>query len=308
MRIRQLSVLVTLYEARNMTSAAKDVGMSQPALSKWLSELETELGVKLFARTTRGFHPTRVCDELIVHAKAVVGEMERSKKTVALMANGAASSLVIGTSPPAAPALLPKAIHLFRALHPDVHLEIYESTMETLLPQLRSARLDFCVIRIEQPMFEQNIRYDLLYQEEMRVVVGQEHMFAKKHQLDWADLRGSQWIGPLVASPLRRELEHEFALAGEPAPRYGIETSSTLMTVSLLQEGSLVAAMSARVAEFFQAAGQLSILPLTYLRSSGIGVLRLRNAQQTAHKTAFFEALKASARTIENAADGGSAH
>ena len=308
MRIRQLSVLVALYEARNMTSAAKDVGMSQPALSKWLSELEAELGVKLFARTTRGFHPTPVCDEFIVHARAVVGEMGRSKKTVALMANGAASSLVIGTSPPAAPALLPMAIHRFRALHPDVNLEIHESTMETLLPQLRSARLDFCVIRIEQPMFEQNIRYDLLYQEEMRVVVGPKHMLAKKRHLGWADLGDSKWIGPVVGSPLRRELEHEFALAGEPAPRYGIETSSTLITVSLLQEGSLVAAMSARVAAFFQAAGQLSILPLTYLRSSGIGVLRLRNAQQTTHKTAFFEALKSSARSIESAAYGVSAH
>ena len=50
-RVRQLSVLVTLYESRNMTSAAGEVGMSQPALSKWLSELEVELGVKLFART-----------------------------------------------------------------------------------------------------------------------------------------------------------------------------------------------------------------------------------------------------------------
>ena len=98
-------------------------------------------------------------------------------------------------------------------------------------------------------------------------------------------------------------LEHEFALAGEPAPRYGIETSSTLMTVSLLQQGSLVAAMSARVAEFFRAAGQVSIVPLKYLRRSGIGVLRLRNAQQTAHKIAFFEALKASAKLIENAAN-----
>lgn len=302
MRIRQLAVLVTLYEARNMTSAATAVGMSQPALSKWLSELEAELGVKLFARTTRGFHPTRVCEELIVHARAVVGEMERSKKTVALMAKGAASSLVIGTSPPAATSLLPKAIHRFRALHPDVHLEIHESTMEILLPQLQSARLDFCVIRIEQPMFDQSIRYDLLYQEEMRVVVGPRHVLARKRKLGWGDLSGFTWIGPVAGSPLRRELEHEFALAGEPAPRYGIETSSMLMIVSLLQEGSLVAAMSARVAEYFRAAGQLSKLPLNYQRRSGIGVLRLRNAQQTAHKTAFFEALKASAKLIENAA------
>jgi DNA-binding transcriptional LysR family regulator len=301
-RIRQLSVLVTLYESRNMTAAAAAVGMSQPALSKWLSELEADLGARLFARTTRGFHPTPLCEELIVHARAVVGEMERSKKTVALMANGAASSLVIGTSPPAAPLLLPKAIHSFRALYPDVHLEIFEGPMETLLPQLRSARLDFCVIRIEQPIFEQSIRYDLLYQEAMRVVVGPKHPLAKKRHLDWKDTGNAVWIGPAKGSPLRRELEHEFALAGEPAPRYAIETSSILMLVSLLQEGTFVGAMSARMAEYFRAARQVAVLPLDYQRCSGIGVLRLRNAQPTEYKTAFFDILKASAEAIEKGA------
>lgn len=273
--------------------------MSQPALSKWLSELESELGVKLFARTTRGFHPTKVCEELVVHARAVVGEMERSKKTVALMAQGATSSIVIGTSPPATPSLLPKAVHRFHASHPHVHLEIRESTMEMLLPQLRSARIDFCVIRIEQPMFDQSIRYDLLYLEEMRVVVGMRHGLAKERSLDWKDLRGCEWVAPVTGSPLRRELEHEFALAGEPIPRYAIETSSMLMIASLLNEGMLVAAMSARVAEYFRSTGQLAILPLNYQRRSGIGVLRLRDAQPTEYKTAFFEALKTAAKEIE---------
>ncbi|MDB5965090.1 MAG: h16 [Polaromonas sp.] len=301
-RIRQLSVLITLYESTSMTSAAALVGMSQPALSKWLSELEADVGARLFARTTRGFQPTRVCDELIVHARAVVGEMERSKKTVALMARGAASSLVIGTSPPATPSLLPMAVHRFRVACPDVHLTIHESTMERLLPQLRSAQLDFCVVRIEQPMLDQSIRYDLLYQEEMRIVVGPKHPLARKRSLDWKDLGDSAWIGPVVGSPLRRELEHEFALAGEPAPRYGVETSSMLMVACLLQEGTLVAAMSARMAAYFRAARQVSVLPLNYQRRSGIGVLRLRNAQQTEHKAAFFEALKAAAKQIDKAA------
>ena len=273
--------------------------MSQPALSKWLSELESELGVKLFARTTRGFHPTKVCEELVVHARAVVGEMERSKKTVALMAQGATSSIVIGTSPPATPSLLPKAVHRFHASHPHVHLEIRESTMEMLLPQLRSAQIDFCVIRIEQPMFDQSIRYDLLYLEEMRVVVGIQHGLTKERSLDWKDLRGCEWVAPVTGSPLRRELEHEFALAGEPIPRYAIETSSMLMIASLLNEGRLVAAMSARVAEYFRSTGQLAILPLNYQRRSGIGVLRLRDAQPTEYKTAFFEALKTAAKEIE---------
>ncbi|HEX2545763.1 MAG TPA: LysR family transcriptional regulator [Ramlibacter sp.] len=298
LRIRQLSVLVTLYESRSMTAAASAVGMSQPALSKWLAELEANLGAKLFARTTRGLHPTPVCDAFVIHARAVLGEMERSRSVVELLAQGAVASLAIGTTPPAATMLLPRAVHAFRAAHPKVHLFIQENTLETLLPLLRSGRLDFVVQRIDRPLLDASIRYDLLYQEEIRVVVGRKHPLARKRTVDWEAIGSASWIGPAPGSPLRGELEHELALAGQAPPRYEVETSSILVIVSLLQEGTLVGAMSARMAEYFHDAGQVAILPLAYQRRSGIGVLRLRDAPVTAHRKAFFEVLKQAGREM----------
>jgi DNA-binding transcriptional LysR family regulator len=297
-RIRQLSTLITLYESRNMTAAASAMGLSQPALSKWLSALEADMGVTLFARTTRGFVATPACDELIVHARAVVGEMKRSAQTLARMSQGATASLVIGISPPATPDIAPRAIHRFREQFPLVHLEIRESSMDMLLPQLLSGMLDFCVLRIEQPVVDKRIRYDLLYEEEMRVVVGTGHALAGRKRVDWKELGQHAWIGPIPDSPLRREIEHEFAQAGEPAPDYRVETSSMMLVATLLHKGDLVAAMSARVATWFEAAGQLSVLPLPYRRRSGIGVLRLRNAEASVHRTAFFDALMAEAALL----------
>ncbi len=299
-RVRQLMTLIVLYESRNMTSAAAAVGMSQPAMSKWLYDLEADIGAKLFARTTRGFQPTHVCDELIVHARAVIGEMERSKRTIELAVQGAAASLVIGISPPAAPSLMPRTVHRFRVAHPTVHLEIRENSMDMLLPQLRIGQLDFCVVRVEKPIVDKNIRYELLYREEMRVVVGLKHPLAKKRRLDWREISQFDWIGPVAESPLRRELEHEFALAGESEPSYGIETSSMLMMAALLQKGTLVAAMSARMASYFESLCQVTTLPLKYRKQSGIGVLRPANAQLTPYKTAFLDALKTEAQLIDN--------
>jgi DNA-binding transcriptional LysR family regulator len=217
---------------------------------------------------------------------------------VALIAQGAAASVAIGTTPPAATTLLPRAVHSFRAAHPTVHLLIQENTLEVLLPLLRFGRLDFVVQRIEQPMLDPSIRYDLLYQEEIRVVVGRRHPLARKRTLDWQAIGSSPWIGPALGSPLRVELEHELALAGLAPPRYEVEASSILVIVSLLQEGTLVAAMSSRMAGYFEAAGQVAILPLVYQRRSAIGVLRLRDAQPTVYKHAFFEKLKAAGAEI----------
>ena len=295
LRIRQLSVLVTLYQARTMTAAAEEVGMTQPALSKWLAELESNIGAKLFSRTTRGLQPTAVCEALVTHARAVLGEMERSRSTVALLAQGAMASIAIGTTPPAAATLLPRAVHAFRAAHPAVHLLVQENPLEILLPQLRFGRLDFIVQRIEEPMLDSSIRYDLLYTEEIRVVVGRKHALAKRRSLTWDAVGSTSWIGPAVGNPLRGELQHELALAGQPAPHFEVETSSILLIVSLLQEGTLVAAMSARMAEYFRDTGQVAILPLEYQRRSSIGVLRLRDAQSTVYKQAFLDILKAAA-------------
>lgn len=293
LRIRQLYVLVVLYETRSLTAAARQVGMSQPALSKWLAKLEADVGATLFSRTTRGLHPTPVCDMFVVHARAVLGEMDRSKSVVELLAQGAVASVAVGTTPLTTTNLLPKAVHAFRAQNPKVHLVIRANSLDVLLPQLRVGELDFVLQRIEQPMFDPSFRYDVLYQEEIRVVVGSKHPLARKRTLDWGALASAAWIGPALGSPLRTELEHELALAAQAPPRYEVETSSVLVILSLLQEGTLIAAMAARIADYFQEAGQLRVLPLPYQRRSSVGVLRLRHAQTTPYKTAFFDALKA---------------
>ena len=65
LRMRQLYLLVALYETRNISHTAKQMGVTQPGLSKWLSELEEDLNVKLFKRNSRGLTPTEFRKENI---------------------------------------------------------------------------------------------------------------------------------------------------------------------------------------------------------------------------------------------------
>src|SRR5690606_21616599 len=97
LRIRHLSTLVALHEARNLSHTAAQMGITQPALSKWLREMEKDLGVSLFERHSRGLVPTEYCDLLVDRARLVLNELGRTASLLDAVASGTSGSLHIGS-------------------------------------------------------------------------------------------------------------------------------------------------------------------------------------------------------------------
>ncbi len=292
LRMRQLYLLVALYETRNVSHTATQMGVTQPGLSKWLSELEEDLNVKLFKRNSRGLTPTEFCTALVSHARAIIGELDRTQATIRLMSIGASGNLVVGITPTVATGLVPKAAGYFRKRFPDAYLNIIENRLDALLPQLEEGRVDLVITRTDQARLDTGVRCDILYPEQIRVVVSANHPLAKKRKVDWPDVLRYPWIIPPKVSPLRRELEHELALAGQPSPRYRVETGSTLVIVTMLQDGDLVAPMSARLMHYFQGLKQVVPLPLPYLREGSVGVIRRRETTESPMLKAFMDGLR----------------
>ncbi len=296
LRMRQLYLLVALYETRNVSHTAIQMGVTQPGLSKWLGELEEDLNVKLFKRNSRGLVPTEFCTALVQHARAIIGELDRTQATIRLLSTGVTGNLVIGTTPTVATSVVPRAAHWVSKRFPDSFLRMVEDRVDVLLPQLLEGRMDFVVTRTDQARLESGLRCDVLYPEHIRIVVGANHPLAKKRKVDWADVMRHPWITPPKTSPIRRELEHELALAGQPTPRYRVESASTLLIVSMLQDGDLVAPMSGRLMDSFHQLKQLVPLPLPYLREGSVGVIRRREAIETPLHKAFMDGLRNAAR------------
>lgn len=296
LRMRQLYLLVALYETRNVSQTADNMGVTQPGLSKWLGELERDLNVKLFKRNARGLTPTEYCTALVGHARAIIGELDRTQATIRQMALGATGNLVVGTTPTVATGVVPQAAGYFRKKFPDAYLNIIENRLDILLPQLLQGQVDLVITRTDQARLDAGMRCDILYPEQIRIVVGASHPLARKRKVDWADVLRYPWVIPPQVSPIRRELEHELALAGQPAPRYRVETGSTLVIVTMLQDGNLVAPMSARLMTYFQALKQLVALPLPYLREGNVGVIRRREVDDSPMLKTFMEGLRLGAQ------------
>ncbi len=250
------------------------------------------MGMPLFERHSRGLVPTEFGDTLVIHARAVLAEVDRASVALKLMAEGAGGYLAIGATASASTSLLPDTLARFRQHFPDVQLSIMENILDNLLPLLHEGRLDFVLTRIEDEAFDERLICEPLYGEQICVVAGRTHPLVQQTELSWADTCAFPWITPPKGNPLRRELDYEFALAGEARPCYRIEAVGILMIVGLLQQGELLSAVSRRVLAYFEPLGQLVALDLPYRRQGNVGVLRQRNAQHTPQRAHFMQALR----------------
>lgn len=293
LRVRQLYVLVSLHETANLSLTAARMHMTQPALSKWLRELETDLGVELFERHSRGLVSTRFCDTLVEYARTVLGELERAGETLRAMSGGDVGQLVVGTTPIGPSGLLPECLGRYRRLRPGICVVVHENSLEKLLPLLKEGRLDCVVSRIEAPV-DPAVVAEPLVEEGICVVAGRGHPLARLRKLGWEQARDYPWVIPQSGTPLRRELELAMAALGEPTPRAAIESSSVVLIASLLQDGEMLAVMSDSVARASSRLGGLKILPLRLGGKATVGVLRRAGTMPTPVQEDFLASLRKS--------------
>lgn len=295
LRIRQLFVLVELYRSAHMSHTAARLGMTQPALSKWLAELEGDLGVPLFDRQPKGLVPTPFCEALVVHARTILAEIERTQLTIELMSQGASGDLAIGASPAVAAIVVPAAIAALRLQYPKVFITLTEGVLQDLVSQLREGRLDYVVGRMDARVSCDSLRYDELFEETMRVIAGPAHPLAGRTEVAWAETRPYGWIGMPEGSQLWSELGFELAVAAEPPANVCIQTAGLLATVAIVGRSDLLGISSYRPAKLFCDSGRIAMLALPYASRGSVGLLSRREAEQTPVRKAFRECVLAQA-------------
>ena len=97
--LRLLQAAVTVAEARNITRAAEQLGLTQPALSKQIADLEARVGFVLFERNSQRFVITDAGANFVEHARVALAEVGRAVQTGRAASLGAENVLCIAKSP-----------------------------------------------------------------------------------------------------------------------------------------------------------------------------------------------------------------
>lgn len=259
---RHLHLLAALDDFRNVGKVAANANVTQPAVSKALAELERGLGVKLFERTARGIHPTVYGECLIRHARTVLDELTNARDELRGLISGASGSICIGALSTAAPALLPQSLTLLKQRSPGTTVLIREGTMESLLPELWSGKLDLIVGRLPNNGPAHGLDEKALTREAVTLVAGRHHPLTKRNRLRWADLKEFPWVLPPMGTLLREPLERAFERHAIPMPSNRVETLSVHIIRAYLQLTDAIAALAGDVSMHDQGLGLIAILPL----------------------------------------------
>jgi len=155
--IRQLRYFDALARARHFGRAADSVGVSQPALSMQIRELEATLGGSLVERGSGQLHLTALGGEVAERAKSILSDLRGVEELAAARAAPLTGQMRLGVIPSVAPYLLPHLFPLLSERYPDLRLSLREAITEDIVNELKDGALDAIVISVpsDDPALEE---------------------------------------------------------------------------------------------------------------------------------------------------------
>ena len=287
-KTRQLALLAHLDRERSVLRAAEAIGMSQPAASKLLRELEEVLGVPLFERHARGVEPTAYGEILVRHAHSVLSEIRRAHEEVDALRRGQLFRVAIGTVMSPGTDLVPMAVSLLEQRHPQMIVSVEMDFSRPLVAKLLEGRLDVVIARILDPQDAARLQFEALAQEPHSLIARPKHPLAKQRKLSIEDLVEQTWILPPAPSILRERLNAMFLQRGLSLPEKIVETSSLPMITNLLRRTDMLVALPKEVVRPYCDAGMLAVLPIdlgVHMDSFGIITQREHRPSRGAAET-----------------------
>lgn len=262
-RLRNLRFLLSLAQTRNLSHSAAALHTTQPGLSKWLKDLENDIGLTLFERHARGLTPTAHGQVLIAHARRVDAQLDRAATDMRILSEGGAGRLALGASGVAATEAGPAAVLEMAARMPDVRIDLVEGTIDLLLGMLAQGDLDIVIGRtLDAPDIGANFSSEWLYTEPVNLVARCDHPLLALAEIHWDEVECYRWIVWPRGSPMRGALEVALAAVGRSLPRNYIESNSVIANIAMLNNSEVIGAASHRSARILSDMNLLRILPI----------------------------------------------
>jgi DNA-binding transcriptional LysR family regulator len=251
LRLRDLHVFFTAVQAGSMAKAAQVLGVSQPAISKVIAELEGMLGVRLLDRGSRGVETTIYGRALLARSNVAFDELRQGVRDIEFLADPSAGEVRIECQESIAAAILPHVIHCFSRAHPRVvvHVE-HLGSLAGEYTSLRNRSIDLEIVRVVKPSTHlpdsllgddlDDLNVELLFNDQLVVVAGRQSRWAHRRKIDLAELNDEPWVLSERDAWNYVRVAEAFAARGLNVPRMMLETRSTHLRANLVGLGPYI--------------------------------------------------------------------
>jgi DNA-binding transcriptional LysR family regulator len=297
-RMQHLRTVLAVAETTSLARAADRLGLTQPAVTKILHEVESDLGVALFERTSRGTHSTPNGRLLADHIKLVFTQLDQAAQALHDSREGLRGRVTVGALIAGTASLLPRAVAHLQESRPGVRITIVEGTYDYLTPLLRQGTLDLIVGRLPKHEYREGVLVESLYEERIALVVRAGHPATRLRKPDLQALARWPWILPLAGTTLRQLIETAFHDARLDLPETRCESVSVVFNRRMILETDCICAFPQGVVQLELDNGMFEQIPVSSLPAFGpVGICRRKSGGVSRAAEALLQALRDTATT-----------
>lgn len=236
MEWHQLEYFHTLAQLQHFTRAAQQLSLSQPALSRSIAKLESELGVPLFERRGKSVSLNHFGQIFFQHAERAMQEIMAAKQEIQDILDPDHGVISLAFLHSLGNHIVPELLGKFRTTYPKIQFKLYQNATNLILEQLESGKIDLC-LSAPPNIHQDSIEWIPLFTEELFVVVPNDHRLSGRTSVQLTEIAAEPIITFKRNYGLRILTDQLFHEAGL-VPNITFE-GDEIMTVAGLVEAKL---------------------------------------------------------------------
>ncbi len=278
--IKHFRLCIALCEYKSILHAANSINISQPTASRLLRELEDNLQMKLFNRTSRGVEATYLGVTFTENAKLILAQLDKISNELEFLNNGHSKHLSIGVILTGSSYRLPIAMIKLLDSFPMLKIKVTEGTSNELTSKLISGEIDFILGRLSDVKANKHFEQEALFVENAVIITGANNITEMLNKMSLEELATKRWLLPSFDTHLTRQFCELFSSNGISPPEATVETTSLNNIMFMLDNGNYYGVIPSSIANNFYDKEQFIIIkniqPLTL---SKIGIIKKKNTK-----------------------------
>lgn len=287
--LRQLRYLAAIAEEGSFTRAAEKLFVTQSALSQQIHKLEDELGMPLLDRTPRHIRLTAAGELLIHHAQRIFRELDSAQVAIRELQGIQRGSIRLGAVHTVNAYLVPTAIANFFQSYPNIEIQVQELPADAVEAGLRDGDLQLGLAFVPTTLAE--IDAEVIYDEDLVLIVGADHPLATRAHLAFADLRDL----PMALLPdhyCTRRLINACAAQASTSLNVRVEMTAIEALLATAAHSALATILPAMALDSSPSSGLYAVQLTDPTPRRSVGLLHHRYGYRCAASRAFAQVLR----------------
>ncbi|QOL12773.1 LysR family transcriptional regulator [Dickeya dianthicola] len=282
--LRQLRIFLAVAEHHGFSRAGNMISLTQSAMSHSIGELENELGIRLFDRTTREVLLTQEGAVLSEELRRVLGELETALSNVQSRGERRRGLVHVATSPTISAGIMPDCITQIVENYPQINLIIHDQVQQQAMQMVLNGDVDFGVII--EPTVPSDLYTETFMEEPFCLVLPENHPIACLKQVTWRDLQNQELVLLDYASGSRPLIDSALIRHGV-TPHVIQELGHVTTIFRILQSGIGVSVIPQLALSSLECSG-LAVRQLWPIENRRLQLVRRRNRSLSTAATAVW--------------------